>query len=70
MNWILRRFVGLIMTGFAIFTGIAQYQNELTDEPEFGSWPWLAVLLFSWLAFLNLSPQKRLKRGRAPAEDL
>ena len=69
MNRILRRSVGLFMVGFAIFTAIGQFQNELSAEPEFGSFPWLAVLLFSWLAFLNLRPQKRLKRGQAPGED-
>ena len=69
MNWILRRSVGLIMAGFAIFSGIGQAQNELSANPEFGSWPWLAVLFFSWLAYLNLRPQRRVKRGRARDED-
>ena len=63
MKWILRRSVGLIMLGFALFTGVGQLQYELNPDPEGSSWPWAAVALFGWLAFLNLRSPKRLRRG-------
>ena len=69
MNWILRRSVGLIMAGVALFTGIGQLQSEQSQSPEYGSWPWLVVALFAWLAYLNLRPQRRVRRGRARDED-
>ena len=69
MKRLLRRSVGLIMLGFALFTGVGQLQYELNPDPDGSSWPWAAVALFGWLAFLNLRSPKRLRRAQAHDED-
>ena len=65
MNAILRRSVGIIMGSLALFTGVGQFQAQLSVDPEFSVWGWLLVVFFAWLSFLNLKRQRRVKRGQA-----
>jgi len=69
MNAILRRAVGVIMGALALFTGVGQFQAQLSNDPEFSAWGWLPVLFLTWLSFLNLKRQRRVTRGRALDED-